>query len=151
MKYSKKTRLVVNLSPVENKKPTNDPNAALKAIFLFAGLCINSPEKAPINGPNRSPRGPKNSPTNNPMVAPQIPFFDPPKLFAPRIGITKSNKVTAIAIASVIHKKFQSVGMSFVNCRSNKPSHPAGGPGTMGKKAPIIPKIMKKNPKRMSR
>lgn len=45
-------------------------------------------------------------------------------------------------------KKVQSFGTADVKCKSNNPTHPVNGPGRIGKKAPIKPKQIQRNPKK---
>ena len=69
-----------------NRKPTKDPNAALKD-FLESWPPIISPTNAPINGPMITPSGPIQKANRKPIVHPQTPYFVPPNFFVPQIGI----------------------------------------------------------------
>ena len=73
-----------SITPVKN--PINDPNAALKANFV-SELLLNSPAKAPMNGPKIIPIGPNNKPIIKPIVEPITPNFVPPNNFVPHIGV----------------------------------------------------------------
>ena len=73
------------------KNPLNNPNIvpieALIAILIFLLSFNNSPMKAPKTGPITNPKGPNEStPIINPILAPKIPFLDPPNTFVPNIG-----------------------------------------------------------------
>ncbi len=73
---------------VEARKPTNDPKADFRALFIPLGSCINSPIRAPKNAPITNPSGTgRSSPIIRPTVAPAAPFFEPPNLLAPSPGI----------------------------------------------------------------
>ena len=77
-----------NFRKTPDKKPINDPIAALIAPFLLFLFTINSPIKAPKNGPKKIPNGPINKiPQTRPKELPTILPLPPPNFFAPKIGM----------------------------------------------------------------
>ncbi len=79
--------VVENFSNVPKSKPTNVPNAALKA-WLESDPCSTSPTNAPSNGKINNPNGGKiNNPITTPSRTPIIPYLLPPHFLAPSAGI----------------------------------------------------------------
>ena len=73
-----------NFINVETKNPMNDPVAAFKARLESFWSKINSPIKAPANGPMINPKGiGVRIPTIKPIFVPQIPYLLPPKRLVP--------------------------------------------------------------------
>ena len=104
-------------------------------------MFINSPERAPINGPINIPRGPIKTPNNNPIDAPIIPFFVPPSFFKPITGIIRSNIKTEIAIKNVAEIKEKLKLTNEVKFKKSSPTQLVIGPGIIGIKLPINPII----------
>ena len=102
-----------NFIIVPAKNPTKDPKAARTA-FLTSELCVNSPAKAPTNGPDIKPIGPKKKPISRPIPEPIVPIRVPPNFFVPQTGSKVSNRKIKKAMANVMVKKEMFCGTVFV-------------------------------------
>jgi hypothetical protein len=108
---------------------------------------VYSPDKAPKNDPPISPIGPaKKSPINKPTVAPIKPFLVPPNFFKPIIGIRRSIINIDTATKNVIRRNCILNGTILEKWITSNPTQLVIGPGIIGLKLPIIPKIQKIKP-----
>ncbi len=102
--------------------------------------------KAPIKGPKIIPMGKNKRPKINPIILPIILPFPPPLFFTPIIEIILSARKTVIEIKKVITKNLSVIEKSPNKYKIKNPIQLKIGPGSIGRKLPIIPSIIKIKP-----
>lgn len=80
MKIHIKTITAAIFIPTPHKKPKNAPHADFTDALKSPDVLINSPIKAPKNGPKIIPGGPTKNPIISPIVEPVVAALLPPLL-----------------------------------------------------------------------
>lgn len=127
------------LIPLPKRNPLKVAAAAWKALRGSSGSWINSPRKAPNQGPRMIPKGPRKRLKSVPTVAPRAPAFVPPARLVNQAGATLSKRLTPMVTSrQMIKVSLASVLRSEKRARSS-PAQAKGSPGRTGRKLPRKP------------
>ena len=85
----------------------------------------------------------------SPIVVPITPYLDPPNFFVPIAGMKKSKTQIINAIIKVVISKLILKSVTSDKYSIKKPNQLVMGPGNIGKKLPIIPRIKNNDAKRI--